>query len=150
MIATAVRVQREAIASELARLASELGFGEDGSHHAGRAPSRPDVLRQRCDGERVFLFVGIARGFGEPADVLRHGVGAERWVRRFARLLDKRRGKLGGRIDGGYVIVGTHDSSAAHGWASLLTTTARAHRIRRAGTPVRFVVRRLGVFWMAC
>jgi len=148
MIAAAVRAQRHAIVAELGRLARELGFEDDASAHAG--PARADVVRAKHDGDRTFLFVGIARGFGEPAAHARHHATVERWVRRFARLMDKRRGKGAPPIDGGYVIVGTHDSLAAHEWASVLTTASRAHRIRRAGAPVRFMVRKLGVFWMAC
>ncbi len=150
MIASAVLEQRGAIVASIARLATRLRFDEHAAAHASDATTWPDVLRMRRDDGRAFLFVGCARGFGEAADDPEHMLVVRRWLRRFARLLDKRRGKRGPRIHGGYVIVGTHDAHDAHAWASKLTTMARAHRLQRDGAPARFVVRRLGDFWMAC
>jgi hypothetical protein len=150
LMETAIHAQRKDIVAALDRLAQVLGFDDDASEYAAPTKRPPDVLRARHRGEHAFLFVGIARGFGEPADDPRHRGAALRWLHRFARLLDKRPRKGAPRIDGGYLVVGTRDAAAAHAWAVLLTTTARTHRIQRDGKPVRFAVRRLGDVWMAC
>ena len=150
MIAAAMREQRLAIVDALARLAAELRFNEHAAAHGGETSTWPDVLRMRRASGRAYLFVGHARGFGEPASDEANGVALARWMRRFARLVEKRRDKGAPRIDGGYVIVGTHDAQAAYAWAAQLTAMAHTHHIQRDGGPARFVVRPLGEFWMAC
>lgn len=150
MIAAAMREQRLAIVSALARLAAQLRFDEHAAAHGGETSTWPDVLRMRRASGRAYLFVGHARGFGEPARDATHSVALARWMRRFARLVDKHRGKGAPHIDGGYVIVGTQDAQAADAWAAQLTALAHTYRIQRDGGPARFVVRPLGEFWMAC
>ena len=150
MLASAMRAQRVAIVDSLARLAADLRFDEHAAAHASDADDWPDVLRMRRDGDRAFVFIGCARGFGEPADQVVNQRVVRRWMRQFARLVQKRRGRGAPRIQGGYVVVGAYDANAAYAWASFLTKTARAHRIQRDGAPARFVVRPLGDFWMAC
>ena len=49
-----------------------------------------------------------------------------------------------------YRFVGTYDEASAYAWATLLTKLARPHRLYRDGASARWVVRRLGAFWMAC
>lgn len=146
MLASAMREQHVAIVHALVGLAAELRFDEHAAALAGDTSHWPDVLRMRRTSGRAFLFVGHARAFGEPADDPRQQVALKRWLRRFARLADERRRA---RIYGGYVVVGTHDAPAAYAWASQLTSIARTYRIRRDGEPARFIVRKLGDFWMA-
>ncbi len=149
LIAGAMDAQRSAIVASLEALARKLGFRAKASAEIAGSGPTPEVLRvRRADGQ-VHLFVGHARGFTEPAHDLRHQDGVHRWLRRFARLVDAREGTAP-KIGGGYVVVGTYDEASAYAWAALLTKLARPHRVQREGAPARFVVRRLGRFWMAC
>jgi len=143
MIERAILEQRRGIADALERLADDLGFDADAARFGfGRA--RPDVLRARRDEERTFLFVGLARGLGEPVEDPRHTLPVLRWMRRFARLLGA------ARIAGGYVIVGTQHAATARSWTTFLGAAARRCRVRRDGATARFCVRPLAGYWMAC
>lgn len=149
LIATAMDAQRAAIVAALDGLSRRLGFREEAPREiAGSAPLS-DVLRVRRVSRRIHIFVGLARGFTEPAHDARHQEDVQRWLRRFARLVEAREAETE-RVAGGWIAVGTYDEASAYAWAALMTKLARPHRIQRDGSPVRFVVRRLGAFWMAC
>jgi hypothetical protein len=150
MIVETLSDQRRAIAESLDALARKLRFRGRSERAIAEDLDAPDVLRVRRDGKRRFLFVGIARGFTEPVHDAQHHELVRAWVRRFARLADKRRGKSAPPIAGGYIVIATHDDASAFAWASLLTRLARPHRLQRDGAGARFVVRKLGGFWMAC
>lgn len=146
MLSTAMSAQRAAIVVALEALAAKLTF----ARAATRDATRPDVVREKQIDDKTFLFVGHAKGYTEPAHDERHHEDVRITLRRFARRVNKRRGKGATELAGGYVMVGTYDAAEAYAWASILTTMARPHRIHRDGALVRFVVCRLGRFWMAC
>ena len=124
--------------------ARKLRFRDEPEESIGRDLEKPDVLRVLRRGADRFLFVGIARGFTEPVHEVRHHEIVRAWVRHFAQLIDKK------RIAGGYVMVGAYDDLSAAVWASVLTQLARPHGVRRDGEAARFVVQKLGRFWVAC
>jgi hypothetical protein len=149
LLVAALGEQRRAIVSALDGLAHKLGFRESAIDLAGEL-ARPDVLALRRRRERSELFVGIARGFTEPAHDREQHELVRTWVRHFASLTNKRRGGEAPAIANGYLMVGAYDDASASSWASLLTAMARPHRIQRDGAPARFVVNPLDTFWMAC
>jgi hypothetical protein len=144
LLAATLSNQHTEIVTALEAFAHKLRFREDADASLARDLERPDVLRAlRRDGHS-YLFVGIARAFTEPVHEVRHHEIVRAWVRRFAHSIDKK------RIAGGYVMVGAHDDLSAAVWASVLTQVARPHGLRRDGEPARFVVQKLGRFWVAC
>jgi len=136
--------QHAQIAEALGAFARKIRFRHEATAEISRGLERPDVLAVMRHGGRDHLFVGIARAFAQHVHDVRHHETARVWMRRFAQLVDKR------KIAGGYVMVGAYDDASAAVWALVLGQLARAHRLQRDGAPARFVVRRLGEFWVAC
>lgn len=136
--------QHGEIAAALDAFARKLRFRDDPEKNVARDLDSPDVLRVRRKGTSIHLFVGIARGFKEPVHEVRHHEIVRSWMRRFGQLAAKK------RIAGGYVMVGAYDDLSAAVWASVMTQLARPHGIHRDGEAARFVVQKLGRFWVAC
>jgi hypothetical protein len=144
LLAATLSNQHGEIATALDACARKLRFREAADESFARDVERPDVLRVLRRGKDVNLFVGIARGFTEPVHDVRHHEIVRAWMRRFARLIDKK------RIAGGYVAVGAYDDLSAAVWASVLTQMARPHGVQRDGESARFVVLKLARFFVAC
>ncbi|HEY2370448.1 MAG TPA: hypothetical protein VGH87_28825 [Polyangiaceae bacterium] len=144
LLAATLSNQHAEIVTKLDALARKLRFREDADESLARDIERPDVLRALRRGGQTYWFVGIARGFNAPVHDVQHHDIVRAWVRRFAHSIDKK------RIAGGYVMVGAYDDLSAAVWASVLTQVARPHGLWRDGEAARFVVRKLGRFWVAC
>ncbi len=148
-IMSAVDEQRRSIVTSLERLASRLDFVDAPDADVLGSLARPDVLLSKGASGELFLFVGLARGFAEPAHDESHQQSVRDWLRRFARLVHVH-GRAEPSIAGGYLVVGTHDDASAYAWASLRTKAARPHRLHRDGARAQFVARRVGSCWIAC